>query len=233
VGFPTNPVDGEQIIDAFGNIFQYNEEEDSWINLGQLQDPDAVTERRDGLIFPPVFGKLEEIEDLIEAGVSFDRFKLADSNNYFYYFRSTDDSIRFKPELTISGEKKLRIEVDKGRILQKLTRTPCIGPKGATGATGDDGRDGDPAPNEEFQDPSSLTGDDFEFSAIVPTPIDTDISIRLFLEREQMIEILFPLGSGPTEVIAEEGFEVDLEQTEISYNPSEELLTGKVVLEEQ
>ena len=154
---PHNPVDGEQVSDRNGNIYEFNAEQNSWIRLGVLESPPVVTLQNDGLVPPEIYDKIKSVEDLIQQGIAFEKTKIyvgkRPDNPYFYFFHSTDDLVKFRPEQLITGEQRIRLEVDRARLLQKLTRTPCIGPQGLPGSQGDPGKDGEPAANETYHQP--------------------------------------------------------------------------------
>ena len=186
--------DGDQIIDTNGNVFEYNTEQDEWIYHGIIECPDIVTPDVDGIITPAIYRKLLLIQELIERGVDFGVFKLDTPGDlpYYYFFYSSDDLIRFYPE---SGS-KLRLELDRHRLYQKLLRTCCAGPKGLQGSQGAAGRAGVPADTEKFRLPISVTADTFDFEITVDTPIDTALSIRLFRGASLLVEYLLEIAGG-------------------------------------
>jgi len=186
--------DGDQIIDGNGNIFEYNSEQDEWVYHGQIEVPDIVTLDQDGLVYPEVYRKLVLIQELIDRGIDFGLFKLdtPGMTPYYYYFYSSDDLIRFYPETN----SRLRLEVDRNRIYQKLLRSCCAGPVGQQGEQGAAGRDGIPASNESFHFPTSVTAGEFEFDTTVATPIDTQISLRLFRDDQILVEYLLQIAGG-------------------------------------
>ena len=187
--------DGDQIIDGNGNIYEFNAEQSEWIYRGIIEIPDVVTLDQDGLVFPAVYRRLILIQELIERGIDFGLFKLDTPGDlpYYYFFYSPDDLIRFYPE---TGS-RLRIELDRHRLYQKLLRTCCAGPKGLKGLKGQTGRDGVAADAEKFRLPYSVTSGEFEIDTIVATPIDTQISIRLYRqETDLLVEYLLGIGSG-------------------------------------
>jgi hypothetical protein len=203
--------DGDQIMDSNGNIFEYNAETNGWIYRGQIEVPDVVTRDSDGLVYPSVYRKLELIQELMDRGIDFGIFKLNTPGEtpYYYFFYSSDDLIRFYPE---SGS-RLRMELDRGRLYQKLLRTCCPGPKGAQGTKGSTGRAGIPAEDEEFQNPISVTGGVFEFETTVATPIDTEISLRLFRGDQILVEYLVAIETG-SEIVSVGGATRNLSEDE-------------------
>lgn len=255
--------DGEELIDRFGNVFRYSAEESQWINIGVQPNPGVVTDESKGLVSPAIYQKLAQIQQLIDDGVSFNRFKLETQQEldpYFYLFQSRDGLIKFTPDIqrlpevlyvqsyataaAVSGTntvittpfpltegelvgktirfltgvhrreeyivaantasqitigqplsvasndafrvvdlsrtvKRLRFELDRGRLQEILTSECCVGPVGIQGPDGDPGKDGDPAAAEVFQIPG-VQGQTLIIDAEVNTPIDTPISLRLY-----------------------------------------------------
>jgi hypothetical protein len=193
--------DGDQIIDSNGNIYEYNAEKNCWIYRGQVELPDIVSVHQDGLIYPEIYRKLQLIQELIDRGIDFNVFKLNTPGTipYYYLFYSSDDTIRFYPESRTS----LRLELDRNRLYQKFLRTCCAGPKGATGDRGATGRAGLPADNERFQSPTNVTTTSLNFDTTVATPIDTEISLRLFRGETDtiLVEYLVDISSATGRII--------------------------------
>lgn len=226
-------VDGDQIIDGNGNIYEYNLEQDEWIYRGQIKIPDIVTLSRNGLVYPPVYRKLLLIQELMDRGIDFGLFKLDTAGfiPYYYFFYSSDDLILFQQE---SGS-KLRLEIDRNRLYQKLLRTCCAGPKGKKGSTGATGRDGIVANKETYLTPVSASGSDYEFDTIVHTPIDTQISLRLFRSDTILVEYLLDINSDPagptgpwpvTVIIYDDLIEASETNTEINFDRSTNRIWG-------
>ena len=234
---PSNPQDGDQISDNLGNVYEYHTKNNCWVRIGILEAPPTVSLQSDGLVTPDIFNKIKQIESLIEQGIDFDKTKIfvgnRPDNPYFYFFHSTDDLIKFQPETLITGQQRLRIEVDRGRLLQKLTRTPCIGPRGLPGPIGDPGKDGKPADNEKFVNPKSLTPDSLEVESLVPTPIDESISVRVFQNSEQVLEVLVPTTSvsDALEFVDTADFVGDRDRTDLVFDPETNLVTGSIFLQ--
>jgi hypothetical protein len=142
------------------------------------------------------------------------------------------DSVKIiKPEAMTT---KLRIEVDKGRLYQKLVRNCCVGPKGAQGEQGDTGTSGDPAPDEFFQLPLGTTDGVFSWETVVETPIGTPLSLRIFREDNDevaIIEVVQPLDdSSPMVIINDESIVVEETPFESSYNPTSKMFSGSLVV---
>src|SRR5882672_3394868 len=187
--------DGTQVKDDVGNIYQFDAEDRTWIFKGQPTCPPVVTKDVAGLVPPPIFEKLQLLSRLKSKGIDFRTFKLATAANggmpYFYFFFSSDNLIRFIPE----GPSRLRLEVDRARLLARLTRQCCVGPQGLPGVQGLAGRDGSPAAPEIFQIPDSIVGNTLNVSATVNTPIDTPISLRFYKGSTELVEILIPVDA--------------------------------------
>lgn len=193
--------DGDQILDAQGNIFEFDAEQGSWIYRGEIQPQSLVSINNDGLIYPEIYRKLQLLQEMIDRGIDFNIFKLDTPGNipYYYLFNSSDDLIRFYPE----SRNKLRVELDRSRLYHKFLRTCCIGPQGAIGDQGAAGRDGLPAANETFKSPSNVTQNSIKFSTTVSTPIDTEISLRLFRGEtdDVLVEYLVDISGATGKVI--------------------------------
>jgi hypothetical protein len=227
---PKNPQDGDQIADHLGNVYEYNAEANSWINIGILQTPDIVNEQQDGIITPEIYNQIREIEQLEQQGVDFNKSKLfigrRPDNPYFYYFHSSDDLVKFSPEVTTEGLKKLRIEFDRARFIQKLARTPCIGPQGRKGIQGPAGQDGVPAEDERFLTSEEVTREYYKFNTKVSTPLeDEPVSLRVFDTGVLAFEILVSIeGTDVLQFNDTEDFVVDQERTKIEFNEDNDLI---------
>lgn len=290
--------DGDQVIDAFGNIYEFNAEQNEWVDKGVIPNHQVVTDSVDGLVSPEIYRKLTLLQDLIRRGFDFSKFKLDSpvDNPYYYLFHSSDDLIRFTPEQVVepkvvhfdglvrrvvvditnnttsvvldganlrigdfvglvlespfgvfnilsgtansvvvagranvaSGDPikitkpesrltRLRIEVDRGRLYQKLLRSCCVGPKGSKGDVGDRGAPGLPAEKEVFRLPVSTTGGEFVWNTVVNTPIDTPISLRVYRADElfPVVEILYPLNPAESTLVVISDDSISIEETSL------------------
>jgi hypothetical protein len=231
---PKTAEDGQEVADIFGNIWEFNTEQQEWVKTRFLQDSDVVTEENDGLITPEIFSFIDDLEDDVNDGV-YDWMKLRVNDElnfgYFYYFYSSDRLIKFKPLLDVDGKMKLFIEINKRELHRKLLLRTCVGPKGLKGQDGDDGRTGDPARNEIFVDPIAINGNELLFVINnVTAPIDTNISVRLFRNGSEKIEVIIPLD--PTEPVSfiSEDFAIDETASNAVYDIEDEKASGLIVL---
>lgn len=177
--FPRNPVDGQIVCDAEGNLWEYRQHKDSWLFLGTLDAPPLVTEDNDGMVPPTIFNRISNLKTLTNNGQSIpEQLKLKPHTDaYWYLFDSSDRLIKFTPE----GPSKLRIEVDRARLFSLFLGRSCRGPKGEKGDKGDKGTDALPGDPEPCFEPTSISEDGLEmkFNLTVPAPISTEISLRL------------------------------------------------------
>jgi len=221
--------DGDQVMDGNGNIYEYNAEKNEWIYRGQIEVPAQVSYENDGVIYPEVYRRLALIQELLDRGIDFGLFKLDTPGRipYYYYFYSSDDLIRFYPQ----SNSRLGIEIDRPRLYQKLLRNCCVGPKGETGAKGTTGRAGIPAADEEFKSPTTVTSGSFEFSTTVNTPIDTDISIRLFRGNTVLVEYLVSIASS-SDIITAGGAQnltdIEKQAAELEFEARGKVEEGKI-----
>lgn len=233
---PRNPKDGDQVADNLGNVFQYSSASNCWMRLGILESPPVVTPKNAGIVPPEIYERLKQLEDQVNQGIIFDKTKIyvgdRPDNPYFYYLHSTDDLVKFIPETLITGENQLRVEFDRGRFIQRLTRVPCIGPRGFPGPKGDPGKDGKPAANEQTHLPKSLTLSSFEVDVKVPTPIDEPISVRIIRGATIVLEVLVSVGGTDAlefNNISSE-YVIDTEKTNLTYNSENSVVSGTIFL---
>ena len=241
IGTDSSSSSSKQYRDGSGNVYVYDKPGDSFVELGIMEQPPIVTEQQNGLVDPIIYQRLNYLRQLSQSGVKFEKTKIfigdVKDNPYFYYLNSTDGTIKFKNELLIDGKKRLRIEVDRAKIIQRLTRIPCIGPNGPKGLRGDNGKNGIPASNEKFYTYKKIDTTTYELFTTVSAPlVDEPISLRLFRVvdkvtqyTEQILEILVPLTiSESLTFVDTDNFTADQEATHLSYDGK--YLRGKVVL---
>jgi len=223
-------VNGQLIADRDGVVWEYNADADTWINKGVLHNPPIVSSDANGLITPEIYRKLKLLSSLKNNGVDFNYFKIKTSNSdtpYFYYFNSSGDLIKFIPE----AQNKLRIEVDKARLAQRLLRDCCVGPVGPDGSTGKAGIDGKAADLEVKQFPTFGTDNKVSFSTTVETPLDTDISVRFFNAKdEEVIEFTISLDSQAT-IETLDDVTINLSSIDLEYTQTSGTVSGEFVLE--
>lgn len=172
---------GQIVADANGNIWIYNSSTRSWISQGVIADPPVVTETSSGLVTPEIYSNLQQIREAIADGVNFDRFKIQPAiDSYWYLLRSSNNTIRISPE----SDTQIRFEVNKAKIIQMLSKVICVGDRGSTGRVGLPGLDGKPGKPEATHTPV-INGRSMLIDAEVATPLETDISLRLFKDGSQ------------------------------------------------
>lgn len=174
---PKNPNDEDEILDNFGNRYQYDAQQDSWIYKGNIIPPPLVTETSDGLVDTATYQRLQNLKTVYQSGsYKFDPLKILPGRDaYWYYLKSTDKAYKFIPE----GDSRLRIEVDRGHLYRVFKRSVCKGPVGLDGLKGNQGAKGPDGLPEPCYAPS-VSGSELSFSVYVATPGITNISIRLF-----------------------------------------------------
>jgi hypothetical protein len=176
IKFPKNPSDGDQVVDKYGNRWEFSQDDDAWLSKGVITSAPIVTEEQDGIITPDIYSKLDKLKTYVDTGVDLRPFKLLPGTDaYWYYFRSSDKLFRFTRE----GDSVLRVEVDRGRLFQMLYKLVCQGPTGAIGDKGPDGPDGLAAADEICYDPSAVVQNQLDFAIYTPTPLRLGGSIDL------------------------------------------------------
>lgn len=180
---PNTTSDLNRHLDNANRLYIYNKEDGTYKLLGVAETPGLVGSNEDGLVYPELFNTIKKIQGLQQDGV-YNSFQLSDTKPYFYYFYNGDKLIKFR---YINQTSELWIEVDRAALYKKLfANAICAGSRGDKGDKGFKGRDGLSAPNERFIIPFP----DGRFSTSVPTPIDEDISVRVFDKvNEQLFEV--------------------------------------------
>lgn len=180
---PRNPKDGTEICDRYGNKWQYIAENKAWISKGTISSYSVVNEEQNGLVDPTIFNKIKNLRTLsTQYDLSTTLKILPGKDAYWYYFRSSDKLIKFKPE----GESILRVEIDKARLYQLLAKNRRPGLRGQQGDTGPNGPDGLPGESicypdggEPFYRPSTIEKSRLDFAIFTPTPLTLDGPINL------------------------------------------------------
>ena len=229
---PSAAPDRDTVSDQNGNLYEFNQDDKSWILKGVELEFDIVTEQDDGLVSPEILKRINLIKSLQESGISFERSKIFVGNGsdqgYFALFHSNDNSVRFKSELSHSS-KRLRMEVNKPSIIKKLRKFSCRGPKGPTGAKGQSGPRADRPPDEQFEDPEIVDGR-LVLRSEVESSIDTPISLRLFRNSVQKVDIRIPLDDSDQtlQIDTDDDIEIDLTRTVVEFQDG--ILTAVIAL---
>lgn len=218
--------DKERVADKSGNIWEYNSEKNEFLYKGQVTTLPEVGYDVDGLVTPDIYQTLALIQELIDQGVQFGKFKLKTDveNPYFFYFHSSDDLIKFDPE----AQDVLRMEVDLARLYQKLLKQCCIGPKGRKGETGDPGKAGRAAANEVFIK-VPFEDDRVIISANVPSPINTPISLRFFdAAKIEVAEFLVDTSTNEVTFVLSDGISIEESSLDLTYDKTTTRLTADI-----
>lgn len=187
---PKTGTDGEEICDKYGNRWKFTAQEEGWISRGTLTAPTTVSESKDGIITPTIFNQLKKARAYLGTGANLAPLKISPGTDaYWYYFRSSDKFIRFRPE----AEDALRIEVDRGRLFQVLMKEICPGKRGIQGEQGETGQSGLAGPAEVCYQPTYTNSQKLDFAIFTPVPLTgsrtditlpnnhiPDISVRLY-----------------------------------------------------
>lgn len=181
--FPANPSDNAEVLDRYGNRWQYDATSNAWISKGVIKSYTTVSEQGSGLVTPEIYNKLQNLRTYSKMYNLKNTLKInPGSDAYWYYFRSSDKLIRFRPE----SDNVLRIEIDRGRLYQILLKNQRVGPPGVEGDIGKAGPDGLPGitlcetpTGEPEYEPSNINGDRLDFAIYTPVPLDKDGQIDL------------------------------------------------------
>lgn len=173
---PKTGTHGQEILDRYGNRWEYDAGQKLWLSKGTVTSPAIVTESANGLIDGEIFTHLQQLKQYVQSGVNLSPLKLLPGRNaYWYYFRSSDKLVKFKPE----NEETLRVEFDSARFYQLVSKQICQGPTGPIGQTGPVGLDGASTILEPCYRPSRIAGKQLDFAIFTPTPITDDSLISL------------------------------------------------------
>lgn len=137
--FPTTPVDGDAVSDTFGNIYQYDSKTKTWLSKGRIVEPLVVSIENDGLVTTNIYNSLRLLSTP-------QNFKISPHTvSYWYYLYSKYNLFDIKYE----NDNKLRLEINKSKLVSVFMRNTCIGEIGPKGITGKPGKNGK-SKKEEF-----------------------------------------------------------------------------------
>ena len=86
---PQTASDGLEVCDAYGSIWKYDLQTNSWVNIGAVGDSPIVTESKDGLVSPVIYTRINAISQAVRDGLSFDFLKIYPYvHGYYYLFQS-------------------------------------------------------------------------------------------------------------------------------------------------
>lgn len=175
------------ILDRYGNRWAFDEETKGWISKGVVSSPAVVSEDKNGLVTPDILSKLTKLRQYVTNNKSdLTPLKLLPGRTgYWYYFKTSDKLYRFRPE----GNDTLRIEVDKGRLYQLLSKSACPGKLGLKGPTGETGAPGRKGTYEPCFSPSNITSTRLDFAIFTPTPLTNAGSVPLPNEHVPEISV--------------------------------------------
>jgi hypothetical protein len=188
------------------------------------------------------FENIESLAANIFAGLTletrFGDFNILSNTAFAVVIAGAETNIRVSDQVKVVKPEviktKLRVEVDRGRLYQKLVRNCCVGPKGSKGNKGDSGIPGDAAADEVFELPLDTTGEVFSWSSVVDTPISTPISLRVFRQDEDdnpIIDIVYPIDGGPSLiVINDEDIDIEVTSSDIDYVSTSKVFSGSFVV---
>lgn len=168
---PRKGTDKQEICDRYGNRWIFDADTKAWISKGVVTAPPVVTETNNGLVTTDIYSKLNKLRQIANSP---SLKLLPGTDGYWYYFRTSDKTFRFRPE----GENELRIEVDRGRIFQIFLKEKCPGLRGPTGPKGKPGLDGTPGFPELCYRPI-YDRDRIDFTIFTPVPLTIGGEVEL------------------------------------------------------
>jgi len=200
---PSKPVDGQVAIDQSGTRYRYVARLNQWIDEGETLSTELVTIKSNGLVSPEIATALQKLN-------SFTTFKIYQNPNTYYYLISPAKG--FYQTSVESGD--IRLEINRAYLTNTLFAKACQGEAGPQGYDGLAGRDGLAGPAElSYQ--AVVHDTTLTVSTSMPAPLDTEISLRLFQDDAQKVEIwLETSGTTGARVIQTD---VELESYSLSY----------------
>ena len=193
---PKTATDGMEVLDAYGSIWRYDSQTNSWIYIGKLGDSPIVSGTKDGLVSPDIFTRISTISAEVQNGLNFDFLKIYPHlAGYYYLFQSSNHTITFKPESAHS----LRIEVSRPRLLSLLSQLKCPGERGLAGVQGDSGVDGIPgAPETKYA--ATINNSRMLIDVPVDNSLGTPILLRVFAGNSTTATIIIKIIGSEFEI---------------------------------
>jgi len=190
---PSSPSDGFISSDHTDSRFVFSDTLNQWTNIGQVASDGIVSHHKNGFISPEIASILYVLNDTKPIN-----FKLIDAPLSYYYMIDTGSPSVI---LTNVENNNIRMEINRHALATLLQCSVCPGGKGKKGLDGRAGVDGLPGP-KEIDFIVDVKSNVLSISAPVQTPLDTNISLRLFKNGEKKSEIYVEPNSGDWEVIS-------------------------------
>ena len=180
-----NPVDGQVITDSSGTMLRYHADINAWISTGAVLNTQLVTIKDAGLVFPELAAQLDKLSNV-------PTFKIFQNPDAYYYIII---GARGFYNTSVEGN-NVRVELNRGTITRTLFMKACQGERGPKGYDGVAGANGLPGPNE-ISFAVVVEGAKLSFVAPVAAPLDTQVSIRLYVNQSLSLEIWYdPFDQG-------------------------------------
>jgi hypothetical protein len=188
---PTSPVDGQIAIDSTGTRYKYYAEFNEWISIGNTVSSQLVNYQQDGMATPDAVGQIEDLRDAAIVD-----FKLLDNEDAYYYMLQSSTGRLFL--FTVEGQ-DARIELNRNALSNLFLSNACQGTEGTQGIAGITGDDGLAGPNESIYTPQ-VDGSELSIAVEFETPLDTEVSFRLF-NGDKFVEIWYDASASETSVV--------------------------------
>ena len=206
VHLPKTAKNGLEVCDAYGSIWKYDSQTNSWTNVGTINTSPIVTTSSDGLVSPDIFTRINAISTAVQDGLVFDPLKIYPHlAGYYYFFQSSNHTITFEPE----SASDLRIEVNRAKLLALLSQLKCPGDQGLIGLRGDAGADGSPGTPETSHN-VLIENSRLVVDVPVNNSLGTPLSLRVFSNN----------AASPTATIIITGSEFVVQQSTIAIDLS-------------
>jgi hypothetical protein len=218
---PKTATDGLEVCDAYGTIWKYDLQINSWINIGTIGDSLVVTESKNGLVSPAIYTRINAISQAVQSGLNFNFLKIYPHiHGYYYLFQSSNHTVTFEPE----SSNDLRMEISRSRLLSLLSQLKCPGAQGATGDRGDTGIDGE-AGTAELRYSAIISNRILSISVPVDNSLGTPISLRIFANNSNIPTTTIKI-IGSEFVVLQSAIEIDLDYTFFDYSDGQ--LVGQI-----